>query len=110
MGDREPFEERKGRCLGHAVRGGKDVVEQAGRGNGAEDVPLASLKHCRQRIPRDEDVAHEIHIPDSLPLICWSLRTTADRDPGVGAEDVDTTVLRTRSMSCSTSDSRETSQ
>src|SRR6266851_2328630 len=94
MGDREPFEERKGRCLGHAVWGGEDVVEQAGRGNGAEDVSLASLKHCRQRMPRDEDVAHEIHVPDSLPLIGWSLRAAADRDPRVGAEDVDATVLR----------------
>jgi hypothetical protein len=43
---------------------------------------------------RDEDVAHQVDIPDALPLIVGRFRSTTDGDPGVGAENVDPAALR----------------
>src|SRR5450759_3891544 len=92
--DRQPLEKRKGRCLRDAVWGCENVVEQTGGGNRAEEIALASLQHAWQHVTRNEDMAHQVDVPDTLPLIVGCLRPAADGDPCVGAEDVDPASLR----------------
>src|ERR1700716_3528049 len=93
MRDRQPFKERKGRCLRHSVRGGEDMIEETGGGDCAEQISLAALEHSRQRVARNENVAHQVNVPNALPLIGWRLGTTTDRDAGVGAKNVYPTML-----------------
>ncbi len=90
--DREPLEKGEGCCLGHTVRRGKEMVQQPGGRNGAEDVTLSPRQHAWQDVAGDKDVCHHVDFPDALPVAVGRFGTAAHRDAGVGAEDVDATV------------------
>src|SRR5713101_7208819 len=92
MRDRQPLEERERRRLRHAVWSCEDVVEQARRGHGAEQVTVLALEHAGQDVPRCEHVRHQIHVPYALPVSGGRLGSATNSDAGVGAEDIDAPV------------------
>jgi len=89
VGDRQPFGERDQRVLGHRVRRGAELGQQAGGRRGEQQVSLAAGQHPRQHRPRRVDVAVHVDVPHPRPGLVRHVDAAAHDDAGVGAEQVD---------------------
>src|SRR5256886_13851310 len=92
MGDGEPLEKGERRGFRRPVWRCEHMIQQAGRRDRADDISLMTRQHSREHMTRDQYMRHHVDFPYALPVFVRSLWTSADGNPGVGADDVNPSV------------------
>ena len=70
------------------------MVQEAGRGDRADDVAVMPGEHPGQKVSCDQDMRHDVDIPDVLPLIIRGFGASCHRDSCVGTENIDPPMSR----------------
>jgi hypothetical protein len=94
MSEGEVLGKADGRMLGHAIDRIANLIEQAGRRDGVQEIAATAGDHARQAGARRIDVRHDIDLPATLPLrigrrraVVWPPAEVADARIGTEKSD-----------------------
>ena len=89
IGDRQPLGEGHGRVLRDRVGGRSDLRQEPGGRGGLQEISPSPGEHAGQDGAGGIDVGHHVHVPDAPPFGVGRLDAPGERDPRIGAEEVD---------------------
>ena len=72
----------------HPIGRRADLIKQPRRRGGVEQIATPARPHQRHQMPRCADMAHQVDLPNALPLGIRDFDAALDRDTGVGAEKI----------------------